>query len=1387
MKRLNRLWSLIAMFGMVIGIFPMSIVAETNEEASVTINQAIITSVNDQEVTEVNRLKEQDQVNVKLNWSLAKAALLEEGTAVSLDLPANLNFSDQTGSLGEMGDYQVSNQQLIFHFKKNYQETEDGMAPDFANAKFYEGLVELSAQTTSKDLETETVDFGNNIIRTLYYEKKVDPAADPLNTSESEKSVIDKTEPERAAREIQARALEPNLNTRGVNLFTNVKITDHNGNEFSAENPAEKDANIRIHFDWVLSDETIIQNGDYYTYQLPNYFSVHNTVTDVQKNEEGDVLGAFTLDQNGLLTVTFNEKAGDLSERQGTIDLKTELKITTESELVEIPTNITDEDGLEIKIVIPVAKADINKKGIIEADNSVTWTITVNEERHDLRNAVIRDTLPEGLSVWYNQYYVMNEAGEWVAPPAGMINAWRDGSDYVYKFSSGVMNLPVKIVLKMKVTDMEKKSFVNKATLSGDNFISNSSEARVSFNDKDNYKYCTDYDLNTGVFNWEIKATYTNDDGILKDWMYSRYGDPNTAKHYLLKDSLKVFDEDGNEVPSDKWTFSEESADFKQKNGEYVHFTLNFADKGVYKVTYSTQTFDVPTPLRIDLLNTALIIDGSESEQIVAGEKPDVEGTIGITKAALSKDYSNNTINWQVTLNKNRLSMKDAIITDTFALLSGGTKSALQLIESSLVDKGNDGKADKTLTKGTDYALERIDGDSDYSVGFRIRLIGDYAKTSDQISISYSTHFFMEKQPHYSTGSLQQFANSAIVTYTGEDGKNHLDGAETSTWVDSKYAFDGVKYGKYLAQGAEVASAFSFGNPFKETTSSENSVYWTALFNTWKTTIPKETTIKEALGEGQKLKELVIYDVDVAASKVEAAGLGDKWVENVDYKYEVDGDGVPTITLLKDKKNTFAVFVSAEASDEVPNYKNVATMTEKGGEPLKVEGLVEKSAKDAWIDKKGKQGTGEDYRSINWSVVLNKDGHKIHDPIVTDTVSINEQTFVYDADKNVVVKVYKAKNNGSGTYIKDGEAITFTEDNKPVVTSDSAAGTQTLTINLGDTIDSPYIIEYQTLLDPGIENNEVIRNGASLYGKDIKYHETTTTVTVKSTDGEGTSNGKNGSIKFEKLDENQKLITTDSAFFDLYRKDNDGNLALIFSDIEVKGDKIIENGAEVEQLSNLRYGTYVVVESRAPEGYVKDGKEYEFIISKEQVKQTFSLENQKSRTKLELAAKKELSGRTLKADEFSFNLKGEGVDQTQTNDADGNVTFDGIEYTKAGTYEYTISEKIPSEKETGMTYDAKEYKAIVTVVEKEGQLEATVKYEDVAEDEVPVFEILPVSVQLKAKKELNGRTLKADEFSFNLKGEGVDQTRKNDQDGTITFETIKYGKTGTYEYPVTKR
>ncbi len=96
-------------------------------------------------------------------------------------------------------------------------------------------------------------------------------------------------------------------------------------------------------------------------------------------------------------------------------------------------------------------------------------------------------------------------------------------------------------------------------------------------------------------------------------------------------------------------------------------------------------------------------------------------------------------------------------------------------------------------------------------------------------------------------------------------------------------------------------------------------------------------------------------------------------------------------------------------------------------------------------------------------------------------------------------------------------------------------------------------------------------------------------------------------------------------------------------------------------------------------------------------------------TQVSIGAIKVLEGRELKKDEFSFKLVGEGIESTVTNDADGKINFDKLEYDEPGTYVYTISEVKGDE--AGMTYDKSVFTATVNVVDDgEGNLKANVAF-----------------------------------------------------------------------------
>jgi len=205
--------------------------------------------------------------------------------------------------------------------------------------------------------------------------------------------------------------------------------------------------------------------------------------------------------------------------------------------------------------------------------------------------------------------------------------------------------------------------------------------------------------------------------------------------------------------------------------------------------------------------------------------------------------------------------------------------------------------------------------------------------------------------------------------------------------------------------------------------------------------------------------------------------------------------------------------------------------------------------------------------------------------------------------------------------------------------------------------------------------------------------------------------------------------------------------------------------------------------------------------------------------KVTLNGNKDLEGKELKADDFTFVL----TDVTDTanpaevarvkNDADGNFAFE-LTYTPADadqTYNYIIKEVIPadSEKIKGVSYDTNYYEVEVKVIDDgDGTLSAEVTVENDKNDTkitetfdenntttsvdfanfvkfVNKYNPDVASAVIRGEKKLTGRSLKADEFEFSLiKDNTVVETVKNKADGTFTFSALTFDKADTYKYTV---
>lgn len=175
---------------------------------------------------------------------------------------------------------------------------------------------------------------------------------------------------------------------------------------------------------------------------------------------------------------------------------------------------------------------------------------------------------------------------------------------------------------------------------------------------------------------------------------------------------------------------------------------------------------------------------------------------------------------------------------------------------------------------------------------------------------------------------------------------------------------------------------------------------------------------------------------------------------------------------------------------------------------------------------------------------------------------------------------------------------------------------------------------------------------------------------------------------------------------------------------------------------------------------------------------------------LTLAAKKRFTGGALAGNDFSFALykgdKAEGTPiETVTNDEKGNITFQPINYTEAGDYEYTIKEVTGNDQT--IVYDGQKVKVKVSVTDnKNGTLDATVTYG--GDKAVPTFtNVKPTTdVTVEATKVLAGKALTDGAFAFGLY-QGDTSTGnpvkivQNDKEGKINLALT--GLTiGEYDY-----
>lgn len=179
--------------------------------------------------------------------------------------------------------------------------------------------------------------------------------------------------------------------------------------------------------------------------------------------------------------------------------------------------------------------------------------------------------------------------------------------------------------------------------------------------------------------------------------------------------------------------------------------------------------------------------------------------------------------------------------------------------------------------------------------------------------------------------------------------------------------------------------------------------------------------------------------------------------------------------------------------------------------------------------------------------------------------------------------------------------------------------------------------------------------------------------------------------------------------------------------------------------------------------------------------------------------KKTVNGQAPGNRTFNFRMEGNGVVLNGSNDAQGNVTFDGnLEFTAVGTYRFTIWETTLDG--AGITTDKTHYTMLVTVTDdNNGKLIATYALGNASGLVLTIdntYTARPVHHTIMGRKDLIGRPLLNDEFTFVLKEVSRDGNNyldpatyeaKNFMDGHFAFPEYIYREEGVYVYEVTEK
>lgn len=964
------------------------------------------------------------------------------------------------------------------------------------------------------------------------------------NTLEGNQADIQNT---RANQDI--KDIYQSLNKEDTFLETMIlTFTDKDGN--LVNDPKVEDT-IHFAFTFILDEDVrqLLQGGDFFSFQLPNTVKINQKQVYALSDNDGIHYADVTINLDGSVVLTFTNEVGNASEIKGEFHFTG----TFDKSNIPNPRVITIIPGTyeALKVTIQLkpnyAGNSIEKGGHfnrVQNPSQIIWNVDINKGLNLIENIQVKEEFP--LGTIFDSVMIYQVQVDFDGKVIGGSETSIDPSKYnVDTMGNITFNEPTQAAYRLVYTTIINEDakpgsggvvdFTNKAVLSTKNTADASTEATVSAKyGKELEKSRGNYDTTTQRIDWKIAYNYGEkiiSNGSLTDTFQNNL-------MILVPNSIRIFElsftNNGTPVRGRQLA---ENTDYQVVPVAHG-FTLNFLSTVQTALDIRYQTgYDGVIETTVPLKNEVVTSSGQTDSSKGTYTQQNVIKRLGRV------DYSKQTIEWSIDINRNKYMMSNWTLTDT---ASPGLSMKLETF------KIYDNDTNQFLVKDVDYTFNYDETNRITSLSF----INNYIQTDHSFKISYTDNYDTESD----VSPDLKYTNKAHVTWVTPEGKTIDSENQQSFYPNESTRYNGAKSGMYNAVSKIItwSVAINYRDKDLENGKIVDPIQSGQNFIRNSIKIYRYTTGTD----GSIIKGNELTEAEYLTMGIQQPSVGNNQVLIINFPNN-------------QSENYLVEFQTSLDNEQVhAKYKNDAVFSNDNYQDYKLHAEVSVAHGDEFLTKKGTQDS-EGY--VHWDVTINGSQSTLYDLSIEDIPSANQAIDLSS------LHLFNTSVNETGLISPDlTKELVQGRDYSVDLTTDNSTGEQKLKIHLqGDYIqlERPLIMNYRTMVflesSQGTVTNEIKMKST---GKTQIETGIASQLNVIVSEGGGSASGTRGKITIKKIGENGAALPK-GAIFELLDK----NKQQVLRSGEVDQNGLITFGT-------LTYGTYILREkdTLTEDGYTID-------------------------------------------------------------------------------------------------------------------------------------------------------------------------------------------------------